>query len=475
MVFNSLAFLIFFGLFYLGWLGVKKRTKLRLFYIVAASAFFYGWLDWRFLFLVFISGIIDYVAALLMERSTEIGTRRCLLFFSMLGNLGMLFVFKYSKFIAESISGFLSIFHLEVNLVTHIPEMCLFIPAGISFYTFQSMSYTIDVYRRELKPTHSMIHFFAYLMLFPQLVAGPIVRASDLLYKLLLPPCSSPMTRYNGLKLVLLGFFKKCFIADNVNYYINLKFANINQDASSTTWWIVMILFAIQIYCDFSGYTDIARGIIKIMGYRFNQNFNHPYFSDSFKDFWGRWHISLSSWFRDYVYIPLGGSRHPVYPVEYGMRNLFITFVLSGIWHGAGWNFLFWGMLHGIYLIVERLTKLPERLKKLPGGRYISMLIVFFFVLLAWVFFRAESLGKAFNVVFKMLSFSFTAVWDYSTLLYIGIFVFMELALFNRWDIKLLRHMPYYRNYLEPLGLAGMTAATIIFRGAGDVFIYFNF
>jgi D-alanyl-lipoteichoic acid acyltransferase DltB (MBOAT superfamily) len=477
MLFNSLTFFIFFLLFFLGWGWVKNSTRPRLVYIVVASSIFYGWWDWRFLFLIALSGYIDFLAALLLERVRLQAWRRLILSVSLTCNLGMLGVFKYSRFIAESLDAGLRFVGIPFDLVQHIPPFCLILPVGISFFTFQSMSYTIDVYRGEIKATRSFVHFMAYLMMFPQLVAGPIVRARDFLYALLNVPVASDAVRYNGLKLIVVGFFKKCFLADNVAVYVNTAFANVNREDSSLTWWIVMVLFAIQIYCDFSGYSDIARGLARFMGYRFCLNFNHPYFAHSFRNFWTRWHISLSTWFRDYVYMPLGGSRSVSRPLLFGLRNTWIVFLLSGLWHGSAWTFVIWGAAHAFFLTLERVTCWPERLAKRRFGRLAGVGIVFVCTLLGWVFFRASSLGHAWYIIRTMLSFAPGTGKGLPGIvfLYIAIFYAMELFLVFRCDAKLCRRSKAYHRVGEAIALAGLAIITLMFRGGGNAFIYFQF
>ena len=289
------------------------------------------------------------------------------------------------------------------------------------------------------------------------------------------------MTSTAALKLVLLGFFKKCILADNIAPTVNACFANTFYFQNGWNWWFVMILFAIQIYCDFSGYSDIARGIIKWMGYRFSLNFNHPYIAGSFKEFWSRWHISLSSWFRDYVYIPLGGSRRKGEGGQpstwFGLRNLWISFVLSGLWHGAAWNFLIWGALHSLFLSIERLTGYTRALGQRRAWRWAGIALVQLQVLVAWVFFRAQSFGEAAHVLRCMFSFNASDAMTVTryAVFYFFLFVLMELFLIFNGDYWLHRLTGKYYRVVSPI-LLGIVAATIIFfRGSGYEFIYFQF
>ena len=338
------------------------------------------------------------------------------------------------------------------------------------------MSYTIDVYRSRLTPTRSLVHYFAYLMLFPQLVAGPIVRAVDLLPKLLQIPNISPMIRYNALKMIALGFFKKCVLADNAANIVDTAFSTPSAYCGSWTWLLVMIMFSIQIYCDFSGYSDIARGIIKFMGYRFNLNFDHPYKACSLQDFWSRWHISLSSWFRDYVYIPLGGNRKGKVRT---LLNLFITFLISGLWHGAAMNFVVWGAYHGLLQVVEKIFSIPSWIAHCNKRCWIILMMVLtqIEVLIGWIFFRASTFKEAVYVLERIFSFAREQVPfkpDAKPLPILILFLVMEIFLILKWDRKLLHHSIVYRR-IEPVLVGLLMIATILYRGAGHGFIYFQF
>ena len=480
MAFNSLTFLLFLSLFMLGWQFVRNHVRIKLLYIVAGSSVFYGWWDWRFLFLIYYVGGVDYLLMSVLDRIPK--TKRFgLLLVSICNALGVLFIFKYSLFFSGIVDHLFQWMNVDFRLSRHIPEFCLILPVGISFFTFQSMSYTIDVYRGKLQPARSYIHYMAYLMLFPQLVAGPIVRASDLLLKLLEKPRATAMTSYAALKLILLGFFKKCILADNIAPFVNNCFSETYYYQNCWVWWTATILFAIQIYCDFSGYSDIARGIIKWMGYRFVLNFNHPYISGSFKEFWGRWHISLSTWFRDYVYIPLGGSRGKENgkPVSkwFGLRNLWISFLLSGLWHGAAWNFLIWGALHSLFLSVERLTGYTQYLQQRKFLRWAGILLVQLQVLAAWVFFRAQTFGEASHVLRCMFSFDTSGEMTVTPceVFYFGLFVLMESFLIFNGDHWLHRIFKKYYYAVSPILLGLVAFCIIFFRGNGYEFIYFQF
>ncbi|MFA5553351.1 MAG: MBOAT family O-acyltransferase [Phycisphaerae bacterium] len=389
MQFNSIVFIVFGVLFFIGWPYMRRKNNVRWIYLVAASFIFYGWWDWRFLFLIIASGLIDFFAGLAMESYPA--KKRLWLILSIIGNVGSLGLFKYLDFGIANLNWLLNIFGIENN----VPYVNLILPVGISFYTFQSMSYTIDIYRDELKPTHNIFHFFAYLALFPQLVAGPIVRARELLPQLEYQQPVNEQQRWEGLNLIAFGFFKKVVVADTLAATVNSAFAADTLEPSAAFWWLIITMFAFQIYCDFSGYSDIARGLGKWMGYEFPVNFRNPYIASSFKEFWQRWHISLSTWFRDYVYLGLGGSRKGKLQADI---NMWITMLISGLWHGAAWHFIVWAVIHSFYLSLERLTGWPEKLKTIPFGRHLCTLFIFLLGNIAWVFFRAENLSQALSI-----------------------------------------------------------------------------
>ncbi|MDR1665989.1 MAG: hypothetical protein LBR62_03020 [Puniceicoccales bacterium] len=316
------------------------------------SLFFYGWWNWHYLFILGLSGLIDFFAALAIDRCRSPFFRRGFLYLSLLANLGLLGMFKYFHFSVTTLNSLAHKMGINWAIDPSLPFFFQVLPVGISFYTFQSMSYTIDVYRRRLAPTCNVLHFFSFLALFPQLVAGPIERASNLLCQLARPPRrTNEKVRYQAFCLILVGYLKKMLLADRLAPYINGAFASSSPSESCFHWWIIMAGFGFQIYGDFSGYSDIARGLASWMGYSLQRNFRFPYFSCSLREFWARWHISLSSWFRDYVYIPLGGNRCGSWKTY---RNLWITMVLSGLWHGSRWNFVFWGVAHAFLLSLER-------------------------------------------------------------------------------------------------------------------------
>jgi len=467
MLFHSLIFVLFAIVFFLinRWIG--KRVKGRLAWLTLASFFFYGWWDGRFLFLILFSGLVDYGAALAMHRFPR--RRTFFLIASLLANIGSLSLFKYSGFIAANLD---SLFGLTGGyaLTSHIDPFFLITPVGISFYTFQSMSYTLDVYKRKLEPTKNILHFFAYLSMFPQLVAGPIVRAKEMLPQLLQVNPVSKAERWEGLRLIVKGYFKKMVIADNLAPIVVAAFSAPDTNPSSLYWWGVMLAFAFQIYCDFSGYSDIARGLAKWMGYDFPDNFNHPYISTSLREFWTRWHISLSTWFRDYLYIPLGGNRGSRFRSHW---NMWITMVVSGLWHGAAWTYVLWGALHAFFLSLERITHLDSWVRKSRPARLAGWFIVTLQVLVAWVFFRANSVEQAWEIVTTMFSFKgdWITGWGISGTVFIGIMVLWELLVSLRLDKSFRQVHPM----AEMAFYAILITIIIFFRGEGSAFIYFQF
>ncbi|MCF6365179.1 MAG: MBOAT family protein [Bacteroidales bacterium] len=479
MLFNSLIFLIFGFLFFVILPQINKlRNNFRWLFFTFASFVFYGWWDWRFLFLIIGSGLIDFFAGKIIFKKPKHKT--FFLILSLIGNLGSLAAFKYSSFFAENISLLLSNFGIIIDLKSKIPEFMLILPVGISFYTFQSMSYTIDVYRGRLKPTDNILQFFSYLAMFPQLVAGPIVRARDLLPQLKKVRKVSDFENWNGFKLILVGFFKKVVLADNIAPLINYAFSDVNTSTSTLYWWIAIIGFAFQIYFDFSGYSDIARGLAKWMGFHFRVNFNHPYISTSIREFWTRWHISLSTWFKDYVYIPIGGSKKGKLR---GHLNMWITMIVSGFWHGAAWTFVIWGALHAFFLSLERIFKIPKFLLKFRIGKIFALALVLFQVMIAWVFFRADSFGQAIQVTKYLLNFNFVQDFNPNDKVFINGIFFISVGIliesfffFNIKRVNFIKHINLRsKRIIEYAYFVILILAIIFFRGKGEEFIYFQF
>ena len=391
MFFNSLDFAIFLPIvFIVYWFITNKNLNLQNFIIVLASYVFYGWWDWRFLSLIIFSTIIDYIVGLRFSNTTKPSKRKFILFISLAINLGLLGFFKYFNFFTESFNTAFALAGIHTNM----SSLNIILPVGISFYTFQTMSYTIDIYRNKIEPTKNILAFMAFVSFFPQLVAGPIERASHLLPQFLKNRKFDYKQASSGIKLIVWGFFKKVVIADNAAQLVNEIFENYPNE-SYISLIIGTILFAFQIYCDFSGYSDIAIGLGRILGFDLMYNFKFPYFSSNIREFWNRWHISLSSWFRDYIYIPLGGNKVSQYRVLF---NTFCVFVLSGFWHGANWTFVFWGFLHALFFmpIILLRDRLPKENFSMNIKRVSFIFANFGLVCLAWVFFRAENIQDAF-------------------------------------------------------------------------------
>ncbi len=388
MLFTEPVFFAFFAtVFAVAWLE-RSHARRKLWLLAASYLFYAGW-DWRFLSLIAVSTLVDFGVGLAMGRAGRPAARRTLLVASLAVNLGILALFKYYGFFVESAVGLLSALGLEP--AARVPEIVL--PVGISFYTFQTLSYTIDVFRGRLAPVRSLTDFALFVGFFPQLVAGPIVRAADFLPQLETPPRWRDVAFRRHLTLFLVGFVKKACIADNLAPFADRVFAA-PEVYTALAIWTAVALYAIQIYCDFSGYTDMAIACAGLLGYRLARNFEFPYLASSVADFWRRWHISLSTWLRDYLYIPLGGSRGSRLATH---RNLLLTMLLGGLWHGAAWTFVVWGALHGVALAAHREWRrlAAGRLPSFPGGRALATALTLHWVLLAWIFFRAQSFGDA--------------------------------------------------------------------------------
>jgi D-alanyl-lipoteichoic acid acyltransferase DltB (MBOAT superfamily) len=396
MLFNSFAFFVFLIVVFAVYWLLNSNLKLQNIFLLISSYFFYGWWDWRFLGLIFISSIADYTIGITLSQTREKRKRKALLWASVLVNIGILGFFKYFNFFVDSFGLLLTSLGFSANL----PTLQVLLPVGISFYTFQTLSYTIDVYKKKIEPTRDFIAFFAFVSFFPQLVAGPIERAKNLVPQFLKRRKFDVVQAEDGMRQMLWGFFKKMVIADNAAYYVNEIFANY-QDQSGATLLLGAVLFGFQIYGDFSGYSDIAIGTARLFGFNLMQNFAFPYFSRDIAEFWRRWHISLSTWFRDYVYIPLGGSRCSR---TKQFRNTMIIFIVSGFWHGANFTFLAWGALHALLFLPLLLTKRNRKHTDVVSSRDIiqnpmvvlKILFTFLMVTLAWIFFRAPTIVDAF-------------------------------------------------------------------------------
>ncbi len=403
MTFTTLTFILFLALFFPLYWGLRNRTAQNAL-IVLASYFFYGWWDFRFCALMLLASLLDYGIGLGLNRAQNPGTRRLILTLGLAGNIGMLGFFKYFNFFAENFRVMAAGLGWKVDPVT----LHIVLPVGISFYTFQTMCYSIDVYRGRLRATPRLIEYLAYVSFFPQLVAGPIERATNLLPQFFAKRSFQYDRAVNGCRQILWGCFKKMVIADNLAPLVDEAFSDPSR-FSGGELAMATLFFAFQIYCDFSAYSDIAIGVARLLGFELMRNFAYPYFSQSMGEFWRRWHISLTTWFKDYVYFPLGGNR--VAPPRWAF-NVMVTFLLSGFWHGASWSFVVWGALNGLAILPSRLSPRPQtgRTAEAPGGNEDlprlktlgRMALTFGVVCLGWVFFRAKTLADAALILRKM-------------------------------------------------------------------------
>jgi len=409
MLFNSFEFLLFLPIvFVLYWFVFSKRTWQNLL-IVVASYIFYGWWDWRFLFLIAFTSLCSFFSGILIENNEGQKPRqRLICTMNLVVNFLILGVFKYYNFFADSLAQlFWHLFHYQLDWVT----LNVILPVGISFYTFQALSYTIDVYRKDIPVTRDIIEFFAFISFFPQLVAGPIERAKNLLPQMQRERHFDYVQAVDGCRQMLWGFFKKVVIADSCAAELNPIWDSY-ADFSGISLWLLALLFTFQIYCDFSGYSDIAIGCSRLFGIHLLSNFNYPYLSRSIPEFWRRWHISLMTWFRDYVYIPLGGSRCAQWKV---IRNTFIVFGVSGLWHGANWTFVLWGLYHGSLIVIYKLLHINTKDKDiLAAGRWLPSIkdmfrvaVTFCLAIVGWVIFRAENISQAFDFISRMFLTAF--------------------------------------------------------------------
>ena len=478
MLFNSIDFAIFLPLvFILYWFVTERNLILQNLLIVISSFIFYGWWDWRFLSLLVFSASIDYIVGLALAKQQEKRKRQLLLFVSIFVNLGLLGFFKYYNFFLASFVQAFSFFGQEIS----VSSLKIVLPVGISFYTFQALSYSIDVYKRKLEPTSDLIAYFAFISFFPQLVAGPIERATQLLPQFYRKRTFDYSNAADGMRQILWGLFKKIVIADNCAVYVNRIFENY-VEYSGSTLLLGAILFAIQIYCDFSGYSDIALGTAKLFGFSLMRNFAFPYFSRDIAEFWRRWHISLTTWFRDYVYIPLGGSRASTLMK---VRNTFIVFLLSGFWHGANWTFIAWGLINAVYFLPLLLSnKNRQHTDSVAQGKIlpslkelIQMGATFSMTMVAWIFFRADSLTSAIGylkILFSRSLFTYPQVRPITTIILVGLFIFAE------W----LQREKQHALQLDGIKIPGavrwgvyycVIIATVLFGGRQQEFIYFQF
>lgn len=487
MLFNSIEFLIYLPVvFLLYWFVFSRKIKLQNLFIVFVSYLFYGWWDWRFLLLIAFTSFCSWLSGIAIEKvreknnssteDTPVVRTRCkwITGVNIFLNLAILGFFKYFNFFVDN---FVEAFSL-LGVTLHKSTLQIILPVGISFYTFQALSYTIDVYRRRLKATKDIVAFFAFVSFFPQLVAGPIERATNLLVQFYKPRRFTFEEAVDGMRQILWGFFKKMVIADNCALVVNDVFSNYTNYSASTLV-LGAVMFAFQIYGDFSGYSDIAIGTAKLFGITLKQNFNYPYFSINIIDFWRRWHISLNTWFVDYVYIPLGGSREGRYK---HIRNIFVIFLLSGLWHGANWTFVTWGIYHAL-LFIPLLLINKNKQPDLNGFRSVaSMFVTFGFVTLGWIIFRADTLTIAFDYIDNIFSSSLLKVPKVSgannvtamlSLVFIFLLLIVEWTNRNKpfgLDIQNIRS-----SFIRYSVYAGILFLIYFFGADSSNFIYFQF
>jgi alginate O-acetyltransferase complex protein AlgI len=478
MLFNSFIFLLFFPIvFGLYWFILKRNLKAQNFFLLVVSYVFYGWWDWRFLLLIAFSSSVDFFVANQLSLVEDKIKRKVLLWTSLTVNLGLLGFFKYANFFIDSFSELLANVGMQVNY----SSLQIILPVGISFYTFQTLSYTLDVYAKKMEPTKDPIAFFAYVSFFPQLVAGPIERAANLLPQFFKSREFNYVKAKDASRQILWGFFKKMVIADTCASHVDYIFGN-HGELQASLLVLGVIYFAFQIYGDFSGYSDIAIGTARLLGFDLMTNFKTPYFSRNVAEFWKRWHISLSTWFRDYVYIPLGGNRRKLWR---NVFNVMVVFTVSGFWHGANWTFIIWGALNGLFFIplfllgknkVESTVVAQNRL--LPSFKdLIRMGSTFFLICTAWVFFRAESVGKALQYLSNTVDTSILSSPGNPNLTLMPI-ILIPLLLLIEWLLRNKEHqfdisgLPIWLRWPAYYILIAM----IIQFGQGDVsFIYFQF
>lgn len=481
MIFNSLDFALFLPvMFMLYWFATNHSLRLQNLLIVFGSYFFYGWWDWRFLSLIFFSTILDYCIGIGLGKYEKQGLRKALVLLSLFVNLGFLGVFKYYNFFIENFADAFTFWGSTLS----VNRLNVILPVGISFYTFQTLSYSLDVYKKNITPTRDFVAFSAFVSFFPQLVAGPIERASNLLPQFQSKRYFIYHEAVDGMRQILWGLFKKVVIADNSAQMVNAIFSNY-ESSSGIELILGSIFFAFQIYCDFSGYSDIAIGVAKLFGFSLMQNFAFPYFSRDIAEFWRKWHISLTTWFRDYLYIPLGGSKGGRIM---NIRNIFIIFLVSGFWHGANWTFIIWGGLNAVFFLPLMVLKRNRKnLDHVAAGHVFPsfselfhMIITFGLVCITWVFFRSNTVFDGFNYIIKMVTnnfFEISTIPDLrimlETLLFISIMLIIEwVARGSKYGLEKWNQIPRKYQWVFYLVLCFVI---FWFQGEKQEFIYFQF
>ncbi|WP_400078961.1 MBOAT family O-acyltransferase [Winogradskyella sp. R77965] len=469
MLFNSIEYLIFLPIVFIIYWLLKNNYKNQNILLLISSYVFYGWWDYRFLSLILFSSFLDYFVGQKIEQAVGDKNKKRWLLVSLCSNLGLLGVFKYYNFFADSFANTMSTVGWEVNDLT----LNIILPVGISFYTFQTLSYSIDIYRGQIKASRDIVGFFTFVSLFPQLVAGPIERASNLIPQIEKKRNLNITLIKTGIFQIFIGLFRKVAIADNLGVYVDSVYGNYEIHNSSTLL-VATVFYAFQIYFDFSGYSDIAIGSAKLFGFNFNRNFNFPYFSKTLTEFWRRWHMSLSFWLRDYLYISLGGNRKGIV-ITY--RNLLLTMLLGGLWHGSSWNFVIWGAIHGLFLSFEKYTFSALKITTFNALGYIY---TFFVVLISWIFFRAPDLQSASTIVTEILSFNYGSIFIgdinafVNALLLISIGILIDLKIF-RSNIPLEDYGVRFNAVKLSFIVSVIILMLCLFYSTAENFIYFQF
>lgn len=478
MLFNSIEFLIFLPIVFLLYWFVFTDRRMQNMLVVIASYIFYGWWDWRFLILIAFTSACSFYSGILLERFDDNQRiRKIVSSANIVVNIGVLAVFKYFNFFVDNIAFLFEQIGYHLDSVT----INVILPVGISFYTFQALSYSLDVYHRKIEATKDVVEFFAFISFFPQLVAGPIERATNLLPQFQKNRTFNYDQASDGMRQMLWGLLKKVVVADNCAFYVN-RYWDLYQEFSGLSLLALAVLFTFQIYCDFSGYSDIAIGCSRLFGFNLNRNFAFPYFSKSIPEFWRKWHMSLMTWFRDYVYFPLGGSKCSMLK---NIRNVFVVWGISGLWHGANWTFVAWGLFHAfllvLYKIIGTLNKHDEAAKHiLPRfSELFQMAITFFLVVIGWIIFRAENITQAYSYIYHMFDTLFEShhISFEKTAIYMGIMLLvvewlqrdkqhaLQFSGSGLFRIKVVRWLVYLF----------LTVVIVCFRGHSQTFIYFQF
>jgi alginate O-acetyltransferase complex protein AlgI len=476
MLFNSLEFLLFLPIvFCLYWFIFQKILFVQNLLLLISSYVFYGWWDYRFLSLIFISSLVDYFIGLRIYHSSNSASKKFYLWISIIFNLGLLAFFKYFNFFIDSWVDLINAFGYSYKSLW---TLNVILPVGISFYTFQTMSYSLDIYNGKLKPTKDFISFASFVSFFPQLVAGPIERASNLLPQILNNRSFKYDQGVQGLRLILYGMFKKVVVADTLAPHVDTIFQNY-ASLNGGVLLLGLFYFSFQIYCDFSGYSDIAIGISKLFGFELMSNFKFPYFSKDIGEFWRRWHISLSSWFRDYLYIPLGGSKKGKWT---SIKNIFIIFVVSGFWHGARWTFIVWGLVHASLYIPLFLKGKNNQYNDINVRKsswfsnikeFVQIGITFFSIMFAWVFFRSESIKDALSYLFLMITNFEYPNSEFYLVVFLILFLFLEFIFF-KYSIE---NFKIKNSYVRIVVYFILIQLIFYFSSSGNniEFIYFQF